>query len=60
MKPMMSVGSQRLDASTWSGPTFSPLGAVRSTVAMQMASRYTGNAQITSMSRESSESVSPE
>ena len=43
----------------WIGPACSPLGAVSSTVATQSANRITGNAQITSIVRESTESDAP-
>ena len=56
---MISVGSHRLDAVMWIGPACRPLGAVSSTVATQIANRITGNAQITSIVRESTESDAP-
>ena len=59
MKAMISVGSHRLDAWMVIGPTETPFGAFRSTVETQIASRSTGNAQITSMIRENSASSQP-
>ena len=49
MNAMISVGSHRLDAWMRTGPTPTPFGAFRSTVATQIASSSTGNAQITSI-----------
>ena len=59
MKAMIRVGSQRLVATICSGPTCRPWGRVSSSVPTVIANSRTGNAQITSMSRESSESVTP-
>ena len=59
MNAMMIVGTQRLDALTFSGPNWIPLVWVSSSVEMDIASRYTGKAQITSMRRDSSASVVP-
>jgi len=56
---MMSVGSHREPATRCSGPTWRPFDEVSSTVEMQIASRYTGNAQIRSMSRDRIASVTP-
>ena len=54
---MISVGSRMPDECTVIGPRRRPL--VISTVAAQIASRYTGNAQITSSARAMSESTTP-
>ena len=59
MNAMISVGSHRLEASIRIGPMASPFGAFRSTVERQIANSRTGNAQITSISRESNVSVAP-
>ena len=57
MTAMIRVGSHRLEALTDTGPIFRPW--VSSTVAIEIASRYTGNAQTTSSPREMMLSVTP-
>ena len=59
MNAMMIVGSHRLDASTCTGPNWNPLEWVSNSVAMHIASRYTGKAQMMSMMRDATESVTP-
>src|SRR5229473_3863804 len=59
MNAMITVGSQRLVGLTWTGPTWKPLEWVSSSVEIEIASRYTGNAQMMSMIRDSTESTSP-
>ena len=59
MNAMRSVGTQRLDALTCSGPTWNPFEWVSSSVASEIASRYTGKAQMMSMTRDRIESVIP-
>src|SRR5438874_6626765 len=59
MNAMITAGSHRLDALTCSGPTWNPLEWVSSSVEIEMASRYTGKAQMTSMRRDSTVSTRP-
>ena len=59
MNAMMTVGVHRLDALTCSGPNWNPLEWVSSSVEIEMASRYTGKAQMTSMMRDSTASTVP-
>ena len=56
---MMHVGTHKFPALRRSGPTGMPLEWVSSSVAMLIARRYTGNAQMMSMSRDSTESTRP-
>ncbi len=59
MKAMMRVGSHKLVATRCSGPMDRPFDVVRSTVEIEIASRYTGNAQMMSISRDSAASMIP-
>src|ERR1700755_3458884 len=58
MNAMITAGSHRLDALTCSGPNWNPLEWVSSSVEIEIASRYTGKAQMTSMMRDSTASTS--
>jgi hypothetical protein len=57
MIAMIPIGIQRLVAGSVTSPRSSPL--VSATIEMEMASRYTGKAQRTSISRERTPSVKP-
>ena len=59
MKAMMAVGSHRLDGAMCTGPSWNPLECVSNSVPMDIASKNTGKAQITSMMRDAIASVVP-